>query len=335
MNTTNLENRASRLKGKRILVIGDIMLDHYTWGEIHRLNPEEQGAPLLEVSRDSYVLGGAANVAHNVRRLGNEVTLYGLVNENDNAGQEIIQLCQKQGINLVHFNDRRPTTIKQRLMAGNRQIVRVDREEKIKIGDATTERILAAIKKELGNYDGVILSDYNKGLFTSNLVEGIKGTAGDYDLKCFVDAKPANAELFRGVYMMTPNLSEAEGMVNRTIDTGDCESGGDLNQAIIQLTKILGTQQTIITLGPKGIVSYHQEEQRFQYSPAQIEEVFDVSGAGDTALTVLALSTIAGLTPKESIELANLAAGVAVSKVGTYQVNIEEIVEHGTSLGFQ
>lgn len=333
-NISKITNSLSLFREKKILIIGDLILDQYTEGEIARLNPEEVGAPLIRVGSDNYVLGGAANVANNIVSLGGKATLCGLVNENDSAGKEFIKICKKQGIELIYFNDHRPTTIKQRIMSRNRQMARIDREETSKISEELSYRILEELNPLLREYDGIIFSDYNKGLATLILAEQLIKASERLGIKNFIDAKPENAILFKGAYMFTPNLREAEQISAIKMDSDESIDKYAL-KAAKSIYQCMNVNQIIITLGEYGIAYFDSINNYFCQVPTFAKDVYDVSGAGDTVVATLCLATISGLDCHEAVQLANVAAGFAVSKVGTYAVTVEDVLKHISSIDFK
>ncbi len=307
---------------KRILVIGDLMLDIYSWGTINRLNPEEEGSPLITVNKDTHVLGGASNVANNIASLRANVTLIGMVNQNDSYGAEFTRQCKNRDIRLITFNDGRPTTTKQRIMSKKRQITRIDREEASKIDEETEHKIIDKLK-EL-NYHCIVLSDYNKGLLTRNLCTEIINISNKKGLKVFVDPKPENYKSFYGAYLLKPNEKGAEGISGLELS----KNGAINNEVAKSLCEKIDCEVSVITLGENGVIYYDKESGKQNHIPTYAREVRDVTGAGDSFMATLSLGICSSLNLEDAIRLANIAAGFTVSKVGTYAISSQEIKEY-------
>lgn len=321
MGLTKIRGALGQFPSKRLAVVGDIILDMYSWGSITRLNPEEEGSPLVNIDNDSYVLGGAANVAQNIASLGGNVSLYGLVN-NDSAGRTVKSLCEGKGIALQTFSDERPTTLKQRIMSRNRQIARLDREVKDDIDRSLADQIYRVLSAEISSLDGIVLSDYNKGIFIEELGQQIIGLANKHGVPTYVDTKPRLVESFKGAYLITPNRSEAEKIVGYSIDASDM---GQVQHACRDIVDRLDTNIGLITLSEHGI-AYHDAS--FNHVPTYARAVNDVTGAGDTVIAALSLGLSSGLEVETAVEFANIAAGVAVSHVGTYSVSTADVVAY-------
>jgi len=317
---------------KKILVIGDIMLDTYSWGDINRLNPEESGSPLVNVKRDTHILGGAANVANNIRQLGGEVNLFGLLNPQDSSGEEIIKQCQDKGILLDYISDSRPTANKQRIMVRNRQIARIDREEITPIDPLNQKLLFERVINKIEESDCILFSDYNKGILTKSFCQEVILKAKKYDVPILADPKPENISFFYGSHLISPNKKEAEKILGRDLSK---YSFVQLRTEIAQeLCQRVNCQIAVITLGEEGVALFDQKEELSLYIPTFAREVEDVTGAGDTFIATLCLGIASKMGLKESVRVANIAAGYAVSKVGTYAVSKEDIVSHAQRLNF-
>lgn len=329
MNVFDKINKTVELfKEKRIMVVGDIILDRYSFGEINRLNPEEEGSPLIRVKNDSYTLGGAANVARNIVYLGGKVLLYGLIDGSDFAGKKVKDLCLKEGIDLHHFSDGRSTTVKQRVMSKNRQVARIDREDDSRINNKLSEEILKEIFKEIDSVDGIILSDYNKGLFIEDFAQKIINYANRNNILTFVDTKPDLVNSFKGAYLITPNKYEAEEIVGFKLEIKELfSSHGSVARATRYFVEELNTEVGLITLSEQGIAFYNQKE-GYKIIPTYSREVNDVTGAGDTVIAALGLCLVSDLNLVEAVKFSNIAAGVSVSKVGTYAVSKEDVFDY-------
>jgi len=325
MDLNKINNTLGKFKTKKILVIGDIILDMYSWGAIERLNPEEEGSPLINVNNDTYILGGAANVAHNISTLGGNAILYGLVNESDESGEKIRDLCIKRGIKLNSYSDGRATTVKQRIMSKKRQVARIDREVNYKISQELSDKISQDLLEKIKSVDGIILSDYNKGLFIKDFGQKIINYAKKHHVPTYVDTKPRLVNSFKGADLITPNKSEAEQIVGFNIDATDAENPeGTTAQATKYFVDNLDTKIGLITLSEKGI-AYYDKETGYANVPTFAKGVSDVTGAGDTVIATLSLGLVSGLNIHEAVKLSNIAASYAVSKVGTYAVKAEDL----------
>jgi len=298
---------------KHILVIGDIILDEYVFGDVTRINPEAP-VPVLEVKKTEYRLGGAANVANNITSLGADCTLIGQVG-NSKITERLIRLLEKNRINhhLIKFSNF-PTIKKTRIIAQTQQIIRIDQEKPTKLEDEYVERIKNIIKQK--EPDLIIISDYNKGMITKKLMTELK----KLKVKIVADIKPINSKLFKGVYAITPNLKEAKEITKED----ELEKAGKI------LVNKLDTN-TIITAGAKGAYLFERKIKNFTHFPAQAQEVYDVSGAGDTFISVIGLSLASGLSLKDSVSLANKAAGIVVGKMGTSTITQEELEKNKRS----
>jgi len=308
-------------KNKNILVIGDILLDKFSWGEVNRVNPEQPAAPLVRIIKENYVLGGAANVANNIVSLGAKCCLYGVIGR-DYSGERIKKMCRFKKIIFKDFRYKK-TILKQRIMAHGQQITRMDFGEKeiSKIGGALQDKIIGSLKKEIKKYDFIILSDYDKFLFNQEISSRIINLARENNIPVLVDPKPINLEFFKGCYLICPNKKEAE------IMSGIKYSNGveTLEKMARILSEKINSRYVIITCGEDGVFSYGGEENRFIGTKAR--EVSDVTGAGDTFASVLALGLACKLDINDAVTLANYAAGIVVGKVGTATATINEIKE--------
>ncbi len=304
---------------RRILVVGDIMLDQFVWGEVSRISPEAP-VPVVEVEKESFLLGGAANVANNLRSLGSRPALAGIIGQ-DSFGEKIVGLCRKQGIitRATVKDTGRPTTLKTRIVARGQQVVRVDREE-VK---ALDRRIASKLKKRLGEAipesEAVVISDYNKGVVCREIMDIVVGQAREKSIPSLIDPKPVNAPLYKGATVITPNEKEAKALSSLAI--GD---KNELEKAASRIACLLDLEIVLITRGTEGMTLWQRGKGLFTI-PTMAREVFDVTGAGDTVISLMALGLATGLSPCESAFLANLAAGIVVGKVGTATVNRQEL----------
>jgi len=307
-----------RFREARILVVGDIMLDQFVWGEVSRISPEAP-VPVVEVERETMLLGGAANVANNLRALGASCGLAGLIGS-DSHGRTVLDLAGRQGIDTrCLVQDERPTTLKTRIVARGQQVVRVDRESRAFLPPDRAERLNRLMDEVISEVDAVVVSDYQKGVVSEPVMEGLRQACARRAVPILVDPKPENSRLYKGVTLITPNNREAELMSGLRIDTDH-----QVEEAAELLGRDLGAKGILITRGPKGMTLWQQDKGIFSI-PTAAREVFDVTGAGDTVISAVALGLVAGLAMCEAAWLANLAAGIVVAKVGTATVSVSEI----------
>jgi D-beta-D-heptose 7-phosphate kinase/D-beta-D-heptose 1-phosphate adenosyltransferase len=316
-----LSNGIDRFTSCRITVVGDVILDEFLWGRVDRISPEAP-VPVVEIERQSHMLGGAGNVVNNIIALGGQALLCGVVG-NDSMGKKLRSIVGK----LNHISDglvvenRRPTTIKTRVVAHSQQVVRVDREERKPVDEKSIGRILATLKEEINESDAIVVADYGKGVVTRSLMDGIRSLSQDNQFILAVDPTVRNLELYKGVTLITPNNYEAQQMSGIQI-----EDDQSLRRAGALLLEELGCQMVLITQGDKGMTLFEGNGQTTQI-PTVARKVFDVSGAGDTVIATFTLALAAGLIPSEAAVLANLAAGIVVGEVGTATVSAAKLKE--------
>lgn len=283
----------------KILIIGDIILDHYLYGKVNRINPEAP-VPIVEIQSEKYILGGAANVAANVASLSGNPTLLGFIGE-DEAGEKIIELTKKEGIKFIP-NYTNQTIEKTRITSGNHHLIRIDKEEKSqKFFD------IEILKEELEKADIVVVSDYAKGAITPQLMNILL----ESDKKIIIDPKPKNKELYKGCYLITPNQKEALEISNLE---EALEAGKWLQKNI--------SSKVIVTRGPEGMITF---DEKIKSIPTYAKEVYDVSGAGDTVMATISLALSSGATLEQSAIIANHAAGIVLTKLGTAKATLKEL----------
>ncbi|UCG14217.1 MAG: D-glycero-beta-D-manno-heptose-7-phosphate kinase [Deltaproteobacteria bacterium] len=310
-----------RFERCRILVVGDVIVDEFIWGRVDRISPEAP-VPVVEVDRESLMLGGAGNVVHNIIALGGQVSLCGVIG-NDAMGRESVRMLRKMNSptrGLV-VEDRRPTTMKTRVVAHSQQVVRVDREECRPLDEDSVEQILANVNDQLTSIEAIVVADYGKGVVTQSLMDGIRSLTDGTPILLAVDPKVQNLTLYRGVTLITPNVHEAQVMSGVNI-VGE----KSLDQAGKDLLRELDCQMVLITQGEKGMTLFERNDQTTQI-PTVARQVFDVSGAGDTVISTFTLALAAGLAPKQAAILANFAAGIVVGEVGTATVPVSRLKE--------
>ncbi len=303
----------SRFAGKNILVYGDVILDRYIFGQVERISPEAP-VPVVRVDCEETRLGGAGNVAANIDKLGARGLLLGVVGD-DGFAAEIGRLKPEGNLVIPAAGCR--TVVKTRIISQRQQIVRVDREARIRLSAEVMERIRAALAATA--IDGIIVSDYAKGTVDSTVMALLKKRAVAGGIPIVVDPKPPNFDLYRDVTGITPNLKEAEEMTGRSI-AGDA----DVALALNRIRRKFRTRFTLITRGSQGISAAEKNRKMF-HLPAFSHEVFDVTGAGDTVVAVLTLALVAGADLREAVALANAAASIVVEKVGTSLVGLDEL----------
>jgi D-beta-D-heptose 7-phosphate kinase/D-beta-D-heptose 1-phosphate adenosyltransferase len=305
----------ARMRERSVLVVGDVMLDEWVWGRVSRISPEAP-VPVVAVGDHSFTLGGAGNVANNLRAIGARVGLAATVGDDPEAARVRSLL---EGIEVAHeaviaCRDR-PTTRKTRIVAHNQQVVRADWESSAALGAADRARLCALVASETPHYDAVILSDYAKGLFARDVVEAAAGTR-----VVTADPKPENVDLFAGATCVAPNVHEAERATGiEIVDDASLERAG---RALLER---LGCRHVVITRGERGIALFGAQGERLLV-PAVARTVFDVSGAGDTVIAVFTLALAAEAPVELALQLANFAAGAVVEKLGTATASPEEIL---------
>lgn len=315
-----LARYVERFSKARILVVGDVMIDRYIWGSVTRISPEAP-VPVVNVTKETVLLGAAANVVNNIHALGGAVGVCGVIGSDD-AGRQLVHLLRAQGIHTegLMVEQGRPTTIKTRVIAHNQQVVRFDRETKDSIERKTHQEIYEFVKDRIRNgLDAIVLSDYCKGVVTKALVRDIVRLARKNGTIVSVDPKVAHFGMYRGVTILTPNTKEAS--TGARIDIEDDRS---LLRAGSSLLRRLKCDAVLITRGEQGM-SLFERGGRTTHIPTVAQEVFDVTGAGDTVISVLTLAMAAGASMPDAARISNYAAGIVVGIVGTATVRPEEL----------
>lgn len=309
------------------MVIGDLMLDEFVWGKVGRISPEAP-VPVVEVTGESFYPGGAANVARNLREFVDQVAVIGMLG-NDRSGRQLRQLLSEQKIDTSSAieDDSFYTIVKTRIIALHQQVVRVDREKIVTPSKAQVAKAVAAVRKSIKETDAIIFEDYGKGFVTSELVTEIAREAVSDGKIVAADPNPRHSVDWRGVTIVKPNRAEA--FLAAGIPWCDAEKApeedADLQRAGEALLKKWETQYVLITLGEHGMMLFQQNDAP-HYIRTKARQVFDVSGAGDTAIALFTLGLVCGATPIEAAEIANHASAVVVSKLGTATVTRDELV---------
>lgn len=318
-----MESLLKKIRGRRVLVIGDVMLDHYVHGDATRISPEAP-VPVVNVMRDRFVAGGAANVALNLRSLGAESVLCGLFG-NDSAGADLGKILSDGGIVVPHVfrRDGIRTIIKSRVVVRNQQLCRIDREDAPASYALSAPEIHAALLEEIARADAVIISDYAKGTVDMPLIGNVLAAANSRGTLVALDPKPRRRLPFRDLGLITPNRSEAIELAS----IGDEISGNDFPAEEIcrRIWEKHHPKALVITLGADGML-LSREGKVEKRIPTYAREVFDVSGAGDTVIASLTLALAAGASLENAAHFANTAAGIVVGKFGTATVSPEEIL---------
>jgi rfaE bifunctional protein kinase chain/domain len=320
LSAESIERLLARFRQARLLVMGDVMLDEYLVGEVRRISPEAP-VPVVDITHTAHIPGGAANVASNVASLGGSPILIGLVGTDECALRLASALAGSgvSGDGLITATDR-PTTAKTRIVSGQQQIVRVDKETRAPITSLQSQAVMEAFEKHIGDADACLLSDYAKGLLTPEVCRYIIGRTVQLGKPVIVDPKDATFLKYAGCTVITPNLREAEIASGQTV-----HSEGDLLVCADRLHSTLGNTAVLVTRGADGMTLFRRDEAPI-HAPALAREVFDVTGAGDTVVSTLALALASGAKLEEAMSLANIAASVVVQKTGTAAVSVQELL---------
>lgn len=319
LTESRTEDLLSGISRRRVAVVGDVMLDRYYRGKASRLSPEAP-VPVVEIEDESEHPGGAANVAYNLATLGADAVLFGVIGD-DSSGEHLRHLLGRLGIDGSGLMpDRsRPTTVKTRVIADGQHIVRADREVKSLIGAEVRKRLLDELEKRMPELDAIILQDYNKGVFSPELIAPLIALAETHGVETYVDPKFENFFEFRGATLFKPNRKETEDALRMSLATVEekMEGAG-------KLLARLESRYVVLTLGSEGMLLAGQDLAPALVSTRAIQ-VADVSGAGDTVIATLAAMRAAGATMPEAVELANYAAGVVCGQVGTVPIHRSEL----------
>ena len=310
----------ARFSGASILVIGDIMMDRFIWGKVSRISPEAP-VPVVLVEKETLLLGGASNVVNTIHSLGGQVSLCGVVGD-DEAGKRLVRELARKGVDTrgLVVEEGRQTTTKTRIIAHQQQVVRIDREMTDSLKPSVYRDLSRFIEGNLKRFDGVILSDYGKGLLTRELIRTVIRRASEKRKFVMVDPKLKNFFFYKGATVVTPNTSEASAAAGFPIT--DLPSLKKVGKALL---KRLRCRVLVVTRGEEGMALFEPDQEPYLV-PTVAKEVYDVTGAGDTVIGAMALSMAAGAGVKEAARLANHAAGIVVGKVGTATVTQDELM---------
>ena len=321
VDLSDIETFLARLPHIKALVVGDLMLDEYLWGNTERISPEAP-VPVLDVGRDDLRLGGAGNVVNNLRVLGAQVALASVLGE-DQDGALIAERLQRAqvDINALIYDQSRITSRKTRILAGNQQMLRIDRESRQGLPEAIEQQLLDKMAEKISGADVVYLSDYGKGVLSDKIIREIINAAQGADVPVVVDPKGEDYTRYRGATLLTPNRKEAS--LATGIDIHDQEGLCAAGNAILDVAQL---QALVLTRSEQGM-SVFQPGKEPVHMPTRGREVYDVSGAGDTVLAMVGLGLAAGFSIEQAAFMANIAAGVVVGKVGTSTTSPAELVE--------
>jgi D-glycero-beta-D-manno-heptose-7-phosphate kinase len=311
-----------RITSCRILVIGDVMLDHYIWGDATRISPEAP-VPVIDIERDTWTAGGAANVAANIASLGAAAGLYGAFGTGPHAAQ-LKRIVAAQGISVIDAPAKGATIVKTRVMVQHQQLCRLDRESRSGAYAVPSARVLAALRRRIDACDAVIFSDYAKGLLSGELVAAVSSYARSKGVLVALDPKPKHPLPFSDLDLITPNRREALQLAGIELAAGQPFPAA---QVCARLHERHRTRNVVVTLGEDGMLLC-SGGRVLKTIPTAAREVFDVSGAGDTALAGLVLALCAGADLEEAAHFSNAAAGVVVAKLGTATVTPAELLAH-------
>lgn len=329
MNYQRFEELVSRFAEVKLLVVGDVMVDEFLWGRVNRISPEAP-VPVVEVERETFYAGGAANVARNLTEFSRQVAVLGLVGE-DAAAVKLRDLLEQSHINSGYLLDDEAftTVVKTRVIARGQQMVRVDREKRWLLTEKQHIRAVELFEKAVAEVDAVIFEDYGKGLLTQKLANQLIAMARDRGKLVCVDPNPRNPIQWRGADVMKPNRQEAFAAANR-IDEGavtPVTQDGALRDVGRELLEHWDCRQVLLTLSEHGMMLLTREDPNSPIHAQKSQEVFDVSGAGDTVIALYTLALAAGATEREAVQLATHASCRVVGKIGTATVTPPELLK--------
>lgn len=330
ISRTRLQDAFTRLPSIKVLVIGDLILDEYLFGNVERISPEAP-VPVVWVRREKHALGGSGNVIQNLAAIGVSSIVMGRVGK-DNAFQTLKQLLAEQNVAETDFalltSDTLPTILKTRIIASNQQICRVDREEVLPLTPAEENLVIDKLKSKISQCSAIIISDYDKGYLTNRVIQECIELARKNDVIVTVDPQVSHFFQYKNIDIMTPNHHEAGKALGRKL-----ESEKDIEDACLEICEKITPKAMMITRGEKGMSIYETRLKEFYHIPTVAREVFDVTGAGDTVISMYTAFLAAGLSILEASLVANASAGVVVGKLGTATVTPIEIEQNLGVLG--
>ncbi len=313
------------ISGKNICVIGDIMLDIYLFGEVSRISPEAP-VQVFEQRTSSSKLGGASNVALNIKTLGAIPHLVGVIGD-DGEGKKLLDEMKKLDLNtdgIIRVDDR-PTTSKTRVIAASHHLIRIDTESRKDISKETEGKIIEYLSKNIKFFDSIILEDYNKGVLTKSLISQISELANKNGVKILVDPKFDNFFEYKNVFLFKPNRKELEDAFGKKAKNND-----EINELCLKLIEKINCENLVLTMGEHGIRLYTKTAKGIEYETikTRARKVADVSGAGDTVISTLSVCVSAGVNIKEAVKIANIAAGLVVEEVGIVPIYKENLLDY-------
>jgi len=302
-----------------VLVIGDIIMDEYIWGDVSRISPEAP-VPVVDVKHETKMLGGAGNVISNIASLGGEAILCGVVGD-DSMGRQVVKMVHHLGVRTegILQEPNRPTTIKTRIVAQHQQVVRFDRESRKEIRPDTVKRLLGFVGKRRKDIHAIVVSDYAKGVISPQLMKGLRELVRGSDIVLGVDPKKNNFALYKGIDVITPNHHEASAFSGIAIVDDET-----LARAGKQMLRHLKCRSVLITQGKDGMTLFEKKGEPI-HIPTVARKVFDVTGAGDTVISTFCLGLAAGMDFRSAAVISNFAAGIVVGEVGTSTVKAEDL----------
>lgn len=320
LNFSRLRNLVSNFKNAKVLVVGDLILDEFIWGKVSRISPEAP-VPVVWVDSENFMPGGASNVANNIRSLGGEVYLAGVVGD-DSRGEALQSLLRKKGVHCdgIFADKHRPTTQKTRVIAHHQQVVRIDREVVKPVPDSVLNQIIEYVEAKIEEVDALIIEDYGKGVVVPRLVQAAVKAGKKRNRVITVDPKETHFSYYRGVTTITPNHHEASAAVGFAIKDEDT-----LLKAGDKLLKKTNCESVLITRGENGMALF-QKGKPLVTIPTIAQDVFDVSGAGDTVISAYTLARASKATAAEAAHISNTAAGIVVGKVGVATTDAQELI---------
>jgi rfaE bifunctional protein kinase chain/domain len=320
-SASRLKKLVQTFKKKRIAVVGDLMLDKYVWGSVLRISPEAP-VPVVEVEKETERLGGAANVANNIKSLGGRPLLVGVIG-NDANGATLTRLLKEQECSAAGIvrDASRPTTNKTRVIAHSQHVVRIDHEQRRDISSSVQEQILSVLRRNISSIDGIILEDYNKGVIVKTLIHRIVELAREHGTIVTVDPKFQNFFEYNNVSVFKPNRKEVEEALGTKVN-----SEREVREAMMAIKKHLNADNVLLTRGEHGM-SLLDREGAVEHFPTRARHVADVSGAGDTVIATLTMALASGASIQESTAMSNFAGGIVCGEVGIVPIMPEVLIE--------
>ncbi len=309
-------------KNYNIAVVGDMMLDGYLWGDVKRISPEAP-VPIVEIDNEFFRFGGAANVALNISKLGSSAIPFGIIGD-DRNGEIFKELLQNEKMNSEFLikDPSRATTTKTRVISSDQQIVRIDKESKERISNEIEEKLFSSLKANIENIDGIILEDYNKGLLSSSLIKSIISLANENGKIVTVDPKFDNFFAYKNATVFKPNLKETEDAFGVKLN-----SKKEIEEIGLKLLEKIESKYLLLTLGAEGMAIFEKDKES-KFIPTKARKVLDVSGAGDTVISTLTLSLLAGASISEATCFANYAGGLVCEEAGVVPIEFDKLFNH-------